>query len=213
MNDFNFQSNFNFEMESKTDLHFTDRGKKSRNAINFTNILECNEAMKFEVVKSINFKIPLLGENIFIITAKEFSLLDVVNFIEKQTGLISDIVIFFFTVNERAAQYTAELSKRTNLRVLISDIMNSKRDKEKMITKIFDESNVEIVFCHSHAKVVSFKIDENYFTLVGSMNAGTNAKIENLNIINSKEMYNFVLKTFDELKSKFSIKKRYGVDK
>ena len=51
----------------------------------------------------------------------------------------------------------------------------------------------------------------NFFTLIESMNVGTNTSIENLNIINSKEMYNFVSSTFDIMKEKFSIKKRYGI--
>jgi hypothetical protein len=212
MNDFNFQSNFSFEMESKTDLHFKKKHESSEKVIDFTNELQCNAAMRYEVVRDLNFKIPLPNENLFLITTKAISLLDVVNFIEKQTGSISDITIFFYTLNEKAAKYVINLSGRSNLKLLISDIMNSKRDKERMITRLFDESNIEIVFCHNHAKIAAFKIEENFFTLIGSMNVGTNARIENLNIINSKEMYNFVLKTFDELKAKFSIKKRYGVE-
>jgi hypothetical protein len=212
MNDFNFNTDFNFELnESKVDLHFKNRHESSEKIIDFTNISFCNEKMRYEIIRDLNFKIPILGENLFIITTKAISLLDIVNFIEKKIGQISDITIFFFTINDKAAKYTINLASRTKINILISDIMNSKRDKERMITRLFDESNVEIIFCHNHAKMVAFKIGENYFSLIGSMNAGTNAKIENLNIINSKEMYNFIIETFKAMKEKFSIKKKYEV--
>jgi hypothetical protein len=212
MNDFNFDTNFNFELDnSKTDLRFIKRGYKGNNVIDFSNIIKCNEAMRFEIVKSVNFKIPDKGENLFIITSKNISLLDVVNFIENEKGKLSDIIIFFFTVNEKGAKYTIELSKRANVNLIISEIMNTKREKERLITRLFDNNNVEIVFCNSHAKIASFKINDNYYTLVGSMNAGSNEKIENLNIINSFEMYSFIEKSFKEIKEKYRGKKRYEV--
>jgi hypothetical protein len=210
MKEFQFEANFNFNInKNKADLYFKNRGEKSEKVIDFTNTAQCNELMKFEIINSMNFKIPEIGENLFMITTKPISLMDVVNYIEKKIGQISDITIFFFTVNKLAAEYTVSLASRANIQVIISDIVNSSREKERLITKIFDKANVEIVFCHNHAKIASFKIGDNFFTLIGSMNAGTNAKIENLNIINSKEMYSFVLKTFDIMKNKFSIKKRY----
>ena len=88
--------------------------------------------------------------------------------------------------------------------------MNSQREKEKIITKIFDENNVDIVFCHNHSKIAAFKIDDNYFILTGSMNAGNNARIESLEVIESKEFYLFIEGIFDKFKKEFSIKKRYG---
>lgn len=45
--------------------------------------------------------------------------------------------------------------------------MNSKRQKERLITQIFDNNNVEIVFCHNHAKIAAIKIEDNYFVLSG----------------------------------------------
>ena len=87
--------------------------------------------------------------------------------------------------------------------------MNSQRTKERLITKIFDESNVDIVFCHNHAKIAAMKIDDNYFVLTGSMNAGNNARIETLQIYNSKEYYLFIEKTYNQFEDKFQINKRY----
>ena len=212
MNDFNFDTNFNFELDdSKTDLHFKNKHESSQNIIDFTNVSYCNDLMKFQIIRDLNFKIPLSGENLFLITTKAISLLDVVNFMENEIGEISDITIFLYTLNNKAAKYTINLAHRIKTNIIISDIMNSKKDKKRMITRLFDEANVEIVFCHNHAKIVAFRINENYYTLIGSMNVGTNARIENLNIINSKEMYNFIIETFNVMKEKFSIKKRYEV--
>lgn len=210
MNDFNFKTDFNFDLnENKADLHFKKKHEASQNIIDFTDSVICNKIMRFEVVREMNFKIPLQDENLFLITTKSISLLDVVNFIEKEKGFISDITIFFYTLNDKAARYTINLANRAKVNIIISDIMNSKRDKERMITRLFDEANINIVFCHNHAKICAFKIGNDFYTLIGSMNVGTNARIENLNIINSEEMYNFVLKSFNVMKEKFSIKKRY----
>lgn len=41
------------------------------------------------------------------------------------------------------------------------------------------------------------------------MNAGNNARIEQLQITNSKEHYEFILSTFEKLKTEFQINKRY----
>ena len=53
---------------------------------------------------------------------------------------------------------------------------------------------------------------DNFFNLVGSMNAGSNAKIENLQIINSEKMFDFIDSNFKLLQKDFEIKKRYDTD-
>lgn len=209
MADFDFDFDFNWGDDFDTKKYFVKRHGRSDNIINFSDVIQRNSTMRFEIVDSLNLKIPKCNESYFAITTKAISLLDVVNFFENKVGKIEECIIFFYTVNEKGAKYTVDLSKRSKLKVIISDIMNSQRTKERLITSIFDENNVEIVFCHNHAKIVSFKIGDNYFTLTGSMNAGNNARVESLELINDKKMYDFISNTFDVFKDKFQITKRY----
>lgn len=112
-------------------------------------------------------------------------------------------------MNKKGADYIVSLSERCHVKIIISDIMNPKRDKERLITKSL-ERGVEIVFCHSHAKIISISTkDGNKYNLVGSMNSGSNAKIENLQIINSEDMFSFIESSYEEMKKEYSIEKRY----
>lgn len=209
-NDFNFDLNFaGCEFEKEQEIAFVAKHAASEKVFDFTKSESLNEIMRFEIVRSLNFEIPNLGESLFLATTKAISLLDVVNYIEQEKGLISEAFIFFYTLNDKAANYTCNLAGRSKVNIVISDLMNSKREKERVITKIFDSNNVDICFCHNHSKIASFKIGDNFYTLTGSMNAGNNARIETLQIINNEKMYNFVAELFHELKTKFLINKRY----
>jgi hypothetical protein len=190
-------------------VSFVGKHKSSSKIIDFTDKESLNEIMRYSVIEKLNIKLPIKGESEFIITTKPISLLDVINYIEQTKGKIEIIYLFLYTVNDKAANYICELSKRSELKVIISDLMNSKREKERMITRIFDNTNTEIVFCHNHAKLAAIKINDNYYVLSGSMNAGNNARIETLQISNNINLYDFIVKTYDKLKTEFQINKRY----
>jgi predicted nucleic acid-binding protein len=190
-------------------VSFVGKHKSSSKIIDFTDKESLNEIMRYSVIEKLNIKLPIKNESEFIITTKPISLLDVINYIEQTKGKIEIIYLFLYTVNDKAANYICELSKRSKLKVIISDLMNSKREKERMITRIFDNTNTEIVFCHNHAKLAAIKINDNYYVLSGSMNAGNNARIETLQISNNINLYDFIVKTYDKLKTEFQINKRY----
>lgn len=190
-------------------VSFVGKHKSSSKIIDFTDKESLNEIMRYSVIEKLNIKLPIKGESEFIITTKPISLLDVINYIEQTKGKIEIIYLFLYTVNDKAANYICDLSKRSELKVIISDLMNSKREKERMITRIFDNTNTEIVFCHNHAKLAAIKINDNYYVLSGSMNAGNNARIETLQISNNINLYDFIVKTYDKLKTEFQINKRY----
>lgn len=190
-------------------VKFVERQESSDKIIDFTDKESLNEIMRYSIVNDLRLNIPNENESEFIITTKPISLLDVINYIEQKKGKITEVYLFLFTINEKAANYICELSKRSELKVIISDLMNSKREKERVITRIFDNLNVEIVFCHNHAKLAALKINDNYYVLSGSMNAGSNPKIETLQIFNNISFYDFIVKTYDKLKTEFQINKRY----
>jgi hypothetical protein len=199
--------------EIKTDwnnkVNFVNRHEASNKIINFTDKQSLNEIMRYSIIDELKLNIPEKNESEFIITTKPISLLDVINYIEQTKGIICEIYLFLYTVNDKAANYICELSKRSELKVIISDLMNSKREKERMITRIFDNTNTEIVFCHNHAKIAAIKINDNYYVLSGSMNAGNNARVETLQISNNKQNYDFIVNVYNKLKTEFQINKRY----
>jgi hypothetical protein len=204
-NQFNWGGN-----ADEQDVSFVKKHAASDAIFDFTDKIKVDDLMRFDVINSLDFEIPKAGENFFLLTTKAISLLDVMHYIESKTGSITEAILFFYTINDKAARYTVELSKRARLKIIISDLMNSQRTKERLITSILDENNVDIVFCHNHSKIISFKIGDNYFTLTGSMNAGNNARIESLEIINSRKMFDFVDGCFYKFSDKFSLKKRYA---
>lgn len=205
-NDFDFDD-FDFgeilKDDKKPELGFVKRGDAGGKVFDFTNVDSRNLLCKYDIMKDSRIKIPNEGEGVFAITTKPVSMLDILNYIENELGAINEAIMMLFTVNEKAAKYIEALSQRAKLKIVISDIMNTRREKELVITNIIRNSNVKWCFCHSHAKVVSFRIGERKFTLQGSMNAGTNAKIENVMIVGSSEMYGFVESTFGMLYEKF----------
>lgn len=199
--------NIGADWDRKT--NFVQRGKKSSKVVDFTNKIEVDELMRFDVVKELNFELPKKNESLLLVTTKPISLLDVLNYIENIRGKIQEAIIYVFTINDKGARYVSDLSKRTKLKLIVSDIINSKREKERLISNILENENVDFIFCHNHAKLIGIKIEDDYYTLTGSMNAGTNAKIETLQIFNSKEVFNFVKKTATLLERDFKIEKRY----
>ena len=189
-------------------VSFVNKDEGSSNIMDFTKADVLDDAMRFDVISSLDIAIPKKDESVFMITTKAISLLDVMNWMEKKIGKIEEAVIFLYTINEKAVNYIVNLSGRCRLKIIVSDIMNSNRRKEKLIWEVLDNNNVDFVFVHSHAKIVSFRIGENYYTLSGSMNAGANARVESLQLNNSIRMYDFIDETFEMLRKKFSVKKR-----
>lgn len=188
---------------------YKKRHEASDRIIDFTNVDVRNELMRYGNVDSANIKIPKIGESHFYITTKALSLFDVLNWIEQREGRVEEVYFFVYTLNEQIARYIVELSKRAKLYLIISDIMNSQREKERVITRVLEKGESEIVFCHNHAKIISAKIGNEYITITGSMNAGANARIETLEIFNDKKMYNFVKNQYNILKEKFRVQPRY----
>ena len=195
--------------DEKITGNYVNRGEKSTQVFDFTTVEKINEIMRFDIVNSLEFSLPQKNESIFSITTKPISLLDVLNYLINKLRMPNEVFIYLFTVNAKAANYISYLANKTKLNIIISDIINSKREKERLVTKVFESNNVDITFCHSHAKIISAKFDDNYITITGSMNAGTNAKIETLQVLNNKQMYDFVANNYQMLKEKFNIPKRY----
>lgn len=203
--------NFDLDLDCNFDKKhsFVKRHASSAKIVDFTDKIEVDELMRLDVVNELNFDLPKKDESVFFITSKVISLLDVVHYIETVCGQIEKAIFYVYTINDKGARYISDLSNRTELKLIISDLMNSQRQKERVISDVLEKANVNFVFCHNHAKLMSIKIGDNYYTLTGSMNAGNNARVETLQIYNSEQLYNFTDSTFDLLAKDFRIEKRY----
>ena len=188
---------------------YKKRHEASDRIIDFTNVEKRNLLMRYDNVDSAKIEIPNKGATNFYVTTKALSLINVLNWIEHKRGKAEIVYIYLYTLNELMARYVVDLSKRTKLFLIVSDIMNSQREKERLITRLLEQGDSEIVFCHNHAKIIAAKFRNDYITLTGSMNAGANARIETLEIFNCEKMYNFVAEQYEYLKQHFRIKSRY----
>lgn len=188
---------------------YSKRGEKSKKSIDYSDEHERSIVMRYDSVNSAKINIPKKGGTNFYFTSKTLSLLDVLNWVEINLGKIDEATFIIFSVNEIMAEYIVSLTKRTKVKIIISDLMNSQREKERLITRLLEKGCEDVVFCHNHAKVVTAKIGDNYITLTGSMNSGNNARIETLEIFNCEKMYNFIAKQYEYLKQHFRIKPRY----
>lgn len=185
LNDTKF-GEFDFEFNNNNNTYVA-RHKSSSRIADFSSKKTTNETMRFERVNSLGFQIPAQNESLMILTSKAISLLDVLHFIETKTSPIEEAYIYLYTINQKAVKYLHTLSERSSLNLIISDLMNSKREKERVITRLL-ETKTSFIFVHNHAKLLTVKLKNgDYFTLTGSMNAGNNARVENLQIIGGGE--------------------------
>ena len=68
---------------------------------------------------------------------------------------------------------------------------------------------MSITYLFILTQIISLKTNSGKFlTLVGSMNAGSNAKIENLQIMNNKKIFDFISKNYHFLEQKYKVEKR-----
>ena len=106
-------------------------------------------------------------------------------------------------------QVLNEIAEKTNsTKIVLSDLQNTAfRSKEKAVLECLISKKIESIFVHSHAKIISLDCGENKYTILGSGNLAANARVEQYQIINSIEMFNFVSNCFDEMKY-IQIKKR-----
>jgi len=97
--------------------------------------------------------------------------------------------------------------------ILMSNLRNkAHREKEEITKKYFVENpNIELIYAHSHSKIMSFKCGENYYTVEGSGNLSFNSRIEQYIIDNDQEMFYFTKEWIEEIKLYLAGKKELSV--
>ncbi len=66
------------------------------------------------------------------------------------------------------------------------------------------QGDIETKYTSLHTKILLAKCEENYYVLTGSGNFAKNARIEQYNFVNNKELFYFYLNNIEELETKKS---------
>ena len=60
-------------------------------------------------------------------------------------------------------------------------------------------NNQKYVACKNHTKIILFQIGDNYYTIEGSANFSSNPRIEQYNMINDRQLYEFHKQWMDDI--------------
>ena len=203
------------DWEKNIDLSFDDVFKKKKiknkteskikaKKFDFSSSKKTKELMNFAVLKSMSFELPEKNESIFFLTMKQFGLVDVLDYIIKVKKKYPDkILIHLFSSNRKASAYLVDLAKKTDMTVLISSLRNTKTAKDKFLYSMIESvGGAKVFYARTHAKLIAFNIDDDYFVITGSLNVGSNSNIETMQIFNSKDFYDFVIKSSNDIINK-----------
>lgn len=161
----------------------------------------------FHVVQNLDkIGLPKKNEQIRIITLRSFNAIAFLQWVQEKSGLIIDEALFcIYSINHEASVIIDQMVKDRKIKtatILMSNLRNkAHRQKEQMTKDYFiNNPNIELVFASSHAKIMSFKIGEDYYTVEGSGNLSYNSRIEQAVIDNDQSLFNFTKSWIEEIK-------------
>jgi len=140
-----------------------------------------------------NLKLPLKNKSIFTIEDNGTSIFDYLLLI-CETQKVKEIKICSFRIAKRDLSFLEELQifgKLPKIKLLLSDSIPT------MVVGTFNylsgNNNFEVEYKNTHAKYCLLETEDNYYSIFSSGNFNPDGKLEQLNIINNKEVYNFFL--------------------
>ena len=199
MKDWSFDNNWTDELETdiEQDSNLEDlRDKQYRSYYNKT----------YQVIKEVNqIGMPVKGEQLRLVTFRPFNSAVFLAYICEHE-IIEELYIAVFSFNYEACQLLVQKINEGKIKkviILMSNYRNAAyRLKEQLTNEILkDHKNVELFFCHSHAKIISMKTSEgNYYHIEGSGNMTFSARVEQYIIDNDKGLFDFTKGWFTEIK-------------
>lgn len=167
------------ERFSKKDFFEVKKIKESDFVIGHKSIIK---KYNFHVSESLeDIVLPKINEATFIISTKQRSSSIILQ--EKE-----NIKECYILCNVLHVRYLKEIKLFLN-GILIKDSQEYRLIKEIECLK---ENNIDFKFKPIHAKIIIWRIKDNFYVLEGSGNPAVNAKIENYIIFNNEEKYNLV---------------------
>ena len=160
--------------------------------------------------------LPEEGEQIRIVTKRSFSAIAFLQYIIEQVGCVDEALICIYSINYYASVVIDEMVNTGKIKqatVLMSNLRNTAHRKKEELTKQFFVNNpkIELIFAQSHAKIMSLKAGNQYFTIEGSGNLTTSSRIEQYVIDNDKELFNFTKTWIEEIKTYLQGKKELEI--
>lgn len=141
---------------------------------------------------NINLELPEVNQSIFTLENNGNSIFDYLLTISEVEN-ITDVKICSFRISKRDLSFLEELieTKKLNpIKLLLSDSIPS------MVVGTFnyltENTNFETNYKNTHAKYCLINTQQgNYYSILSSGNFNPDGKIEQLNIINNKQVYDF----------------------
>lgn len=177
------------------------------------------EKKSYDIIKKASdIKIlPSKSEVIRMITKRSFNVIAFVNEIMNKHE-IKELIIAVYSIDLKTLmlfeKYLNE-KKIGKFTFLISNLRLNEGDKKANFIKSLPErfKNFDLIYAYSHCKIITCRTsDENYFTIEGSGNFSSNARIEQYSFENEKSTFDFHKKWISEIEG-MSAKKdvlRYG---
>lgn len=160
--------------------------------------------------------LPKKNEQLRLITKRSFNAIALLEWVISLEGNIDEALFCIFSINYEASVIIDTFIKSGKIKtatILMSNLRNiAYRKKEEATKNMFvNNPKVELIFASSHAKILSFKSGDNYYTVEGSGNLSYNNQIEQYVIDNDKVLFDFTKEWIEEIKKHLKGKKSLTV--
>lgn len=156
------------------------------------------------VANAADIGLPLKGEEMRIITKRQFNAFCWVQYVLKHYD-IDYLFIATFSMGEMEALLIQEYlndGKIKNVEVLMSKLRNTAAGKKELAISVLEsDSRVRLWYADSHMKLMSMRTTcGEYYSIEGSGNLHKNARIEQYVIDNDKDLFDFTMRWTSEMR-------------
>ena len=146
-----------------------------------TNIVKTDFLIIDKIISKLN--LPDTGDSLTILTTLNNSSTDILN-----GQKIDELIVVCSRIDDRSIEKISHIKQKY---LFVSDVV---RDRKPEIFEFAIKSFTNVIVCKNHAKMILFKIDQNYYVCETSANPSINARNEFYNITNDQTSYNQIVK-------------------
>ena len=161
--------------------------------------------------ETIKNHIPDPGEVIFFLMNGNCEFVDYIYHFVDEIGKVDEIYMTTLSVNNHTFESLDKILPGIKKNILISSYFLA-TDKNQTLPTLKKEGKLkdyEIGFFRNHTKMVLIKSGRNYYLFTGSANLRSCGTIEQFNIYNSRELYEFNKDWISKLIDKYNYKKEF----
>ena len=153
-----------------------------------------------ENYKDIGF--PKEDETIHYVTKRAFNAISILHILNDKYRIL-ELTIVVYSITKISAIEILNIAKKNNIvvNIVISDIRNTAFEKKEIAIKLFEENKkyIKLIYAGSHAKIILVKTENKNLCISSSANLGSNSRIEQYIIDDSKILYQFHKDWINEL--------------